>query len=526
MTPMEMDKFESAFFAANGAYSLDTGGGDLTAQGYQSVPGGAWIDSATGFKARAYTDGNGNYILAFAGTESVQDGYQNLASLGWDQWEQNKPFIMAFFQNIKNIGQLNTVTFTGHSLGGALAQYAAYDFAGNSFGATPIIEPENVSIITFNGLGGVEGLKDEYGTFDDYRLATADIHNYFESSDLVVQLSEHIGGQSSNYKLTSNTETKLFYDAHVMSTIAAQMANGIIQINLQANHNYFDLGEILPLIQTIGSDGNGFIYGNEGDANSIESAARIISALAVIPLLEAMPLPSAIVDEYEALRDWVLDNLLETKLGITDPTDRALAVANLGTALSLFGARIALGALVVSVGAQATALVAEAFDLLVGDGQVDPANDLLMHSIFNKLSGAIPDEYGVYSNGTISDEEVLSILDSSGSSELDRYNNIIKPLAEMFGISVSNDLMGAINLHHHVLDQNIMFTAVIDGNSITQVELDSLLYENTTTSKLGRYSILNNVPFLLVGAFDESQIASGILNAEKYTANYYDEAYW
>jgi hypothetical protein len=45
---MNKMEFNRAFYSASGAYSANTGGGDLSAYGYQQVDGGVWIDSAIG----------------------------------------------------------------------------------------------------------------------------------------------------------------------------------------------------------------------------------------------------------------------------------------------------------------------------------------------------------------------------------------------------------------------------------------------------------------------------------------------
>ncbi len=76
-------EFLIAFNSAAGAYQAETGGGSLIPWHYSHVK--TWEDASTGFKARAYVDDSGNYILAFAGTEDLQDAYQDLANFGMGQ---------------------------------------------------------------------------------------------------------------------------------------------------------------------------------------------------------------------------------------------------------------------------------------------------------------------------------------------------------------------------------------------------------------------------------------------------------
>jgi len=68
---MNETEFLIAFNSAAGAYDTDAGGGSLNSWEYSHVE--TWEDETTGFKATAYQDASGNYVLAFAGTEDAQD---------------------------------------------------------------------------------------------------------------------------------------------------------------------------------------------------------------------------------------------------------------------------------------------------------------------------------------------------------------------------------------------------------------------------------------------------------------------
>ncbi len=75
----------------------------------------------------------------------------------------------------------NSVQLTGHSLGGVLAQYAAYDLVSEG-----ITSGDKVSLTSFNALGGELGLKKDYGVkYNSDLLEDANIHHYFDPSDLV-----------------------------------------------------------------------------------------------------------------------------------------------------------------------------------------------------------------------------------------------------------------------------------------------------------------------------------------------------
>ena len=241
---MNQTEFLVAFNSAAGAYQAETGGGSLAPWGYTHEQ--TWQDAATGFKARAYSDGAGNYILAFAGTEDFQDAYQDLANFGMAQWDAEGPFILEFFQDIKNDldKELNSIQFTGHSLGGALAQYAAYDFVIEG-----IIGSENAALTTFNALGGELALDEKYALYNPDLLANANIHHYFDPSDLVSMLSPHLGGPTTNYQLRSSTDPVFTFDAHTMSQIPKKVSDLFSEQSQRINLKLFKRQRLQGVLQ-------------------------------------------------------------------------------------------------------------------------------------------------------------------------------------------------------------------------------------------------------------------------------------
>ena len=99
-----------------------------------------------------------------AGTDgsNLQDWWSSITHYGWNQWERNRVAVLEVLDGL--IGELRgandelpRIHFTGQSLGGALAEYAAYEFAETH----PEYSRSNLSLVTFNGLGGVAALRNE-----------------------------------------------------------------------------------------------------------------------------------------------------------------------------------------------------------------------------------------------------------------------------------------------------------------------------------------------------------------------------
>ncbi|TAN41566.1 MAG: hypothetical protein EPN22_15050 [Nitrospirae bacterium] len=146
----------------------------------------------------------GEFIVAFAGTGNAQDFAADLA-LGTPQWKAKGKDIIDYLNNTLHA---TNVDFTGRSLGGALAQYAAYDYLATTQ------NPAVVSLTTYNGLGGIAGLKQMHPNDSDSTIASIAAqldaaHFYTKSangvSDIVSRLGEgHFGG--STYEIPMSTD--------------------------------------------------------------------------------------------------------------------------------------------------------------------------------------------------------------------------------------------------------------------------------------------------------------------------------
>lgn len=193
------------------------------------------------FKNQAVINGPAEYILAFGGTDGPDKvDWTSNTQLGWNQWADNR-VQSQIFTFLNSLGANDKITFTGQSLGGALAQYAAYDyirrktvnFPGNT-DFDPTFDKSRISLITFNGLGGVKALTDNLATtqtpYDPNLLNDIDIGavaHFYVTNDLVARLGGgHVGG--AEYRLdykadainpnTGNPYLLDFVNAHRIET--------------------------------------------------------------------------------------------------------------------------------------------------------------------------------------------------------------------------------------------------------------------------------------------------------------------
>lgn len=96
------------------------GPADLQAAG---IAPQALEDRTTGLRAAVYTDGEGRYTLAFAGSNDVPDWLNNLAQgVGLDAAQYNQAIALA---KDAKLAFGDGLAITGHSLGGGLAAAAA-----------------------------------------------------------------------------------------------------------------------------------------------------------------------------------------------------------------------------------------------------------------------------------------------------------------------------------------------------------------------------------------------------------------
>jgi Ca2+-binding RTX toxin-like protein len=135
-------------------------------------------------------------IITFVGTNEGNDAIGDLG-LGWDQFSESQATIQSEIASaLTGVYSSAAVTFAGHSAGGIIAQYAAYDYQKD------LLDNEDsatVNLVTNNAPGVTDMLIAEKG--EDYDplvgSAFAYVANTFERDDVVHMMgSEYLGGSA------------------------------------------------------------------------------------------------------------------------------------------------------------------------------------------------------------------------------------------------------------------------------------------------------------------------------------------
>lgn len=199
--------------------------------GLKNVPDGYKLEhifadhNNNGFQAVAFkNETTDEYIISFSGTQNLQDAHADIR-LGWDQWAgEVRNEVIKYINDIVVDENASKIHFTGHSLGGALAQYALYEYVSTirTVEDPTKVLPVQVDITTFNALGGLDGLVQYLPVSNAFReniITDIDGAHFFVKGDLVSRLGgEHIGGETYAIQ-PSGVENLNLIDAHLISTV-------------------------------------------------------------------------------------------------------------------------------------------------------------------------------------------------------------------------------------------------------------------------------------------------------------------
>ncbi|WIO73533.1 tandem-95 repeat protein [Porticoccaceae bacterium LTM1] len=208
---------------------------DLSEEGFEFDS--SFDDSETGFKAAIWKNSTtGEVVVSLRGTdmESAQDWYTNL-NYGVNQWRSDKyKDLLSQILDLKS-GDVDGIEYssfdiTGHSLGGALAQFAYYDLLIDPLGNEFNFSIDDLSLTTFNSLGGEAGIlkrieeNSEYKVYDESQFIGGKISHYRYGDDGVILLGDgHIGGEILQIEASSE---KNVLDYHGMSNFTGLGESG------------------------------------------------------------------------------------------------------------------------------------------------------------------------------------------------------------------------------------------------------------------------------------------------------------
>jgi hypothetical protein len=222
---LEMAYIASDVYKTNSTGSVGPGGwrrlsdSDLLAHGID--PQSLHSDT-TGFQSAIYTDGHGDDVLAFAGTDfkSIADWRANVGQgLGLQTAQYRQAEIVA--QDAREAFG-NNLAITGHSLGGGLASAASLATG------TPAV--------TFNPAGLSDQTLRDLGFSPNQERAIASdglIRRYDTTHDILTNLQQNVlpflpHAVGTEIRISDNTLNPV--NAHLMPTVIAGMQSGKIKI--------------------------------------------------------------------------------------------------------------------------------------------------------------------------------------------------------------------------------------------------------------------------------------------------------
>ena len=202
------------------------------------------IKNPSGLRMEVYRRaGTKDYIISFRGTEMSQ--FNDIATdinLGWPQYASSRSDIQRVLNSLLQEG--GKVDVTGHSLGGALAQFAVYDLINGLNGDKREQITNQISLTTWNALGGVWALQ-RNGGYDPTVMHGVQASHYYRFDDIVARLGRgHVGGEMLRLEDPEGRIAGVL-DAHMQGELVQSLKAGKIT---KASPNYLDLHDISQMV--------------------------------------------------------------------------------------------------------------------------------------------------------------------------------------------------------------------------------------------------------------------------------------
>jgi len=281
-------------------------------------------NTGTGFNAYIFK-GKNDYVVSFAGT-NPKDLNDDLAdiSFGKIQWDAkgkdvgtvDGEDVLRAIKEIKSEDSDARFIFTGHSLGGALAECAAYNYVKGD-----INNSKDVEVITYNGLGGqalIESLGDEYSP--DV-LSNVENTAFIAKGDVVSKLGESHMGASVSLTDFGDLVSKDPFKAHMLeNTFLSEKSIIDHSVSTVWEMSHF-LDEIYPMLIEISSafsnDESNSWSAKINDCLVILDTIIIATAVLLVEkiepnIVEGCPIALATEIAKYTIREQIINKALET----------------------------------------------------------------------------------------------------------------------------------------------------------------------------------------------------------------------
>lgn len=208
--------------AAFAAYESTPPSGDYEVEGGR-------IANELGLHTSIYRRKNTHeYILSFRGTEEPNswEGFKDWANNfndGWPQFQKTRSIIAERIRGILASNENARIHIVGHSLGGALAQFTAYD-VGKLYNRKM---NHRITLTTWNALGAQWGLTAHERKYDPKLLAGINGTHFYRHDDLVARLGgNHVGGKKIML-LDPDIRMEPALAAHMKPELAQALEKGV-----------------------------------------------------------------------------------------------------------------------------------------------------------------------------------------------------------------------------------------------------------------------------------------------------------